>query len=54
MLPEFDKNAAFIWASYALGAIMIGGAILTVMMKARLAKAELARTQARAEEARQK
>ncbi|KCZ46224.1 heme exporter protein CcmD [Hyphomonas pacifica] len=54
MIPEFDKNAAFIWASYALGAVMIGGAILTVMIKARLAQAELARTQARTEEARRK
>lgn len=46
MLPQFDKNAAFIWASYGLGVLMIGVTILTVMLKARAAKANLARLEA--------
>lgn len=43
MLPEFDKNAAFIWACYGLGALMICATLITVLLKARAAKAGLAR-----------
>ncbi len=50
MLPDFDKNAAFIWASYALGVLFIGTAIITVTMKARLARARLARLEMSSEE----
>lgn len=46
MLPEFDKNAAFIWACYGLGALMIGVTIIAVMLKARAARAGLVRIEA--------
>ena len=47
MLPEFDSNAAFIWASYSVGLLLIGGAMATVWLKARAAKAQLIRIEAR-------
>lgn len=28
ILPEFDKNAAYIWASYGIGLIVLGAMIL--------------------------
>ena len=43
MLPELDKNAAFIWACYGLGALMILATIVIVTLKARAAKAGLVR-----------
>lgn len=43
MIPVFDKNAAFIWACYGLGALMIVATIITVALKARIAKRALAR-----------
>ena len=46
-MPEFDKNAAFIWASYGLGALMIAATILAVILKARFAKAQLVRIEAK-------
>ncbi|MBL4879165.1 heme exporter protein CcmD [uncultured Hyphomonas sp.] len=47
MLPDFDSNAAFIWASYSVGLLLIGGAMVSVMMKARAAKMQLIRIEAR-------
>ena len=47
MLPEFDKNAAYIWACYAIGA---GGLLLTILLvnlRARAARAALQRAEAR-------
>lgn len=43
MLPDFDKNAAFIWACYAIGLILIGGTILAVNIRARRARTQLTR-----------
>ena len=43
MLPELDKNAAFIWACYGIGALLIGATILGVMIRARRARAQLKR-----------
>ena len=28
MLPDFDSNAAFIWAGYSVGLLLIGGECL--------------------------
>jgi heme exporter protein D len=47
MLPDFDSNAAFIWASYAVGLLLIGSAMLGVMVKARAARTQLVRIEAR-------
>ena len=47
MLPLFESNATFIWASYAVGLVLIGGAIATAWFKSRNAKAELIRIEAR-------
>ncbi|MEQ9505638.1 MAG: heme exporter protein CcmD [Hyphomonas sp.] len=41
-MPEFDKNAAYIWACYSLGALMILGAILQTALAARVARKRLA------------
>ncbi|KCZ91854.1 heme exporter protein CcmD [Hyphomonas johnsonii] len=43
IIPAFDKNAAYIWACYGLGLVLIGGALLGVVLRARAARAELAR-----------
>ena len=40
-MPEFDKNAAFIWACYLIGALMIGGACLHAWLVAKAAKRRL-------------
>ncbi len=40
---DFDKNAAFIWAAYAIGFVMILGAALHTLIRARAAKAKLER-----------
>ncbi|MEZ5998566.1 MAG: hypothetical protein R3B98_07730 [Hyphomonas sp.] len=50
MLPVFDKNAAFIWAVYAIGASAILITALIVILKARASKAALERTEARLRE----
>ena len=47
MLPDFDKNAAFIWACYAVGAIGILTTILLVTLRARAARAAMIRAEAR-------
>lgn len=41
-MPEFDKNAAYIWACYGLGALMIIGTALQVILAARAARRKLA------------
>lgn len=43
LLPDFEKNAAYIWACYGIGLILIGGAAIGVLGKARRAKRRLAR-----------
>lgn len=40
-MPEFDKNAAYIWACYLLGALMIGGTCLQAWLAAKAAKRRL-------------
>ncbi len=40
-MPEFDKNAAYIWACYAIGALLILGAALQVVLAARSARKRL-------------
>ncbi len=40
-MPEFDKNAAFIWACYAIGALLILGAVLQTALAARAARKRL-------------
>ena len=41
-MPEFDKNAAYIWACYALGAVLILAATAQVMLAARADRKRLA------------
>lgn len=41
-MPEFDRNAAYIWACYGLGALMIIATALQVMLAARGARRKLA------------
>ena len=50
-LPDLDKNAVYIWACYGLGLVLIGGAVIGVMLKARAAKAALERMNASDEDA---
>lgn len=40
-MPEFDKNAAYIWACYLLGAVLILGLTLQVVLAARAARKRL-------------
>lgn len=40
-MPEFDKNAAYIWACYLVGALMIGAACLQAWLAARATKKRL-------------
>jgi heme exporter protein CcmD len=40
-MPEFDKNAAYIWACYLVGAIMIGAAVLHAWLNARATRRRL-------------
>lgn len=40
-MPEFDKNALYIWACYGLGALMILGLTLQVVLAARAARKRL-------------
>lgn len=50
-MPEFDKNAAYIWACYALGALMILGAAVQAALAARAARRRLAALEAESPEA---
>jgi heme exporter protein CcmD len=47
MLPDFDKNAAFIWACFAIGAVGLFVTILIVALRARAARAAMERAEAR-------
>ena len=47
MFPEFDKNAAFIWACYAVGTAGIFLTVLLVILRARAARAAMRRAEAR-------
>ena len=47
MLPEFDKNAVYIWACYAIGTAGILTTILLVTLRARAAQAAMRRAEAR-------
>lgn len=40
-MPEFDKNAAYIWACYGIGALLILGLTLQVILAARAARKRL-------------
>ncbi|MBY9065886.1 heme exporter protein CcmD [Hyphomonas sp. WL0036] len=50
-MPEFDKNAAYIWACYLIGALMIGAACLQAWLAAKAAKRRLDRLAANDDEA---
>jgi len=50
MLPDFDKNAAYIWAVYAIGATAILVTALIVVFRARASKAALERAEDRIRE----
>jgi heme exporter protein CcmD len=41
-MPEFDKNAAYIWACYGIGALLILALTLQVALAARSARKRLA------------
>lgn len=41
-MPEFDKNAAYVWACYGIGALLILGLTLQVVLAARSARKRLA------------
>ncbi len=46
-MPEFDKNAAYIWTCYLLGALLIGSAVIQSLLAARNARRRLAELTAR-------
>ncbi|MEM9669583.1 MAG: heme exporter protein CcmD [Pseudomonadota bacterium] len=50
MLPDFDKNAAYIWTVYALATLTLGTTILITALRARSAQATEARLQAMRED----
>ena len=47
MLPDFDKNAVFIWACYGIGAIGLSLTILIVTLRAKASQAKMQRAEAR-------
>jgi heme exporter protein CcmD len=47
MLPDFDKNAVFIWACYGIGTISLGLTILLVILRAKSSQAKMQRAEAR-------
>ena len=47
MLPDFDKNAVFIWACYGIGAVSLGLTILIVTPRAKASQAKMQRAEAR-------
>ncbi|MGB2178771.1 MAG: heme exporter protein CcmD [Hyphomonas sp.] len=47
MLPDFDKNAVFIWACYGIGAVSLGLTILIVTLRAKASQARMQRAEAR-------
>ena len=40
-MPEFDKNAAYIWACFLIGGLMIAGACLQAWLAARATRKRL-------------
>jgi heme exporter protein CcmD len=48
-MPEFDKNAVYIWACFVIGAVLIFGALLQAVIAARAAKRRLAALEAATE-----
>lgn len=51
MLPAFDHTGPYIWAAYGLTALVIGGLIAIVAVRARAARRRLDRLQAEEREA---
>ena len=47
MIPDFDKNAVFIWACYGIGAVSLGLTILIVTLRAKASQAKMQRAEAR-------
>lgn len=45
-MPEFDKNAAYIWACYLTAALLIGAACLQAWLAARATRKKLQRLEA--------
>ncbi|MEL7451967.1 MAG: heme exporter protein CcmD [Pseudomonadota bacterium] len=43
VLPDFDKNAAYIWAVYVLSGLIIGGLALWTGLRAKAAKSALSK-----------
>jgi heme exporter protein CcmD len=41
-MPDFDKNAAYIWACYGVGALIILALTVQTLLAARAARARLA------------
>ncbi len=50
MIPVFEQNAAFIWAIYAIGAVVPVGLFVYALIRARIAKRRLDRLQAEREQ----
>lgn len=51
MFPAFDHTGPYIWAAYALAALVIGGLVAIVLVRARAARRRLERLQAEDREA---
>ena len=47
MLPDFDKNAAFIWACYTIGAVSLTLTLLIVILRAKKARTRMLQAEAR-------
>lgn len=42
-MPEFDKNAVYIWACFGIGALLIAAAVIQSLLAARAARQKLER-----------
>ena len=42
-MPEFDKNAVYIWACFGIGALLIAAAVIQSLLAARSARQRLER-----------
>jgi heme exporter protein CcmD len=42
-MPEFDKNAIYIWACFGIGAVLIAAAAIQSLLAARAARLKLER-----------
>ncbi|MFN7180099.1 heme exporter protein CcmD [Hyphomonas sp.] len=40
-MPEFDKNAVYIWACFGIGALLIAAAVIQSLLAARAARHKL-------------